>query len=145
MVQRASLHPIAEKVRAVDFFWEGTSRHELLIYKCGACGRYSHPPRPVCRFCLSDDLGPAGVSGDGDLYSFTVAIHPFDPAFVDSVPYVIAVVELAEQRGLLLLSNLISCPEPRVGMPVEVEFCAGAGGVVLPLFRPRKLEAAPEQ
>ena len=51
------------------------------------------------------------------------------------MPYVVAVVELAE--GPRLVSNVVGVgPERvRVGMPVRVEF-QSAGDTALPVFRP---------
>jgi uncharacterized OB-fold protein len=52
-------------------------------------------------------------------------------------PYVVAEVELAEQPGLRLLTNLVDCGpgSVRVGMDVTVCF-ARAGQASIPLFRP---------
>jgi uncharacterized OB-fold protein len=52
------------------------------------------------------------------------------------VPYVIAVVELDEQDGLRLLTNIVGCPveEVTIDMPVEVDF-APRGPAHLPVFR----------
>ena len=40
------------------------------------------------------------------------------------VPYVIAIVELVEQRNLRLTTNIVGCPPEavRIGMPVQVRF-----------------------
>ena len=52
-------------------------------------------------------------------------------------PYVIAVVELAEQPGLRLTTNLVgvSPGDVRSGMPVQVHF-EHLDDVYLPLFEP---------
>jgi uncharacterized OB-fold protein len=51
------------------------------------------------------------------------------------VPYVIAVVELEEQPGLRLLTNIVDCPvdEVAIDMPVEVEF-RRQGDAFVPVF-----------
>jgi uncharacterized OB-fold protein len=120
------------------FFWDGLKEHKLMILRCQSCGHYIHWPRPVCRFCLSTDLAPAQVSGKATLYSWTIAVQPFHPFFVDKVPYVIATVELVEQKNLKMVSNLIDCPEEKIraGMPLQVVFKEVAPGFTLPLFRP---------
>ena len=58
------------------------------------------------------------VSGKGRLYSYTIAQAPTHPAFADDVPYVIAIVELAE--GPHITTNLVGCQPDRVtiGMPL---------------------------
>ena len=119
------------------FFWEGAREHKLLIQRCQACGFYNHPPRDVCRNCLSTELAPSRVSGKGRLYSYTVAQQAFHPAFVDRVPYIVATITLDEQPGLQILSNMVGCDEDELtmDMPVEVTFEAVDGDVVLPMFK----------
>jgi uncharacterized protein len=120
------------------FFWEGAARHRLLIARCTECGFYVHPPRPGCRRCLSEALAPAEVSGRGTLWSYTVSVTAYHPYWAGKVPYVLAVVELAEQPGLGVTTNVIDCPEDelRAGLPVEVTFREAAPGLTLPVFRP---------
>jgi uncharacterized protein len=50
----------------------------------------------------------------------------------------VAIVELVEQPGLRMLSNVVGCdPElVRAGMAVTVEFESLADGIWLPVFRP---------
>ena len=62
--------------------------------------------------------------------------------FEDRLPFIIVVVELAEQAGLRILSNLIvrnllggSATEIKIGDPVEVVFTRLDSGVTLPHFR----------
>lgn len=61
------------------------------------------------------------VSGRGQVFTYTVNHHAFDPSV--PVPYVIAIVQLDEQEDLRVVANLVDC-EPdsvRIGMPVEVK------------------------
>ncbi len=130
--------PLPDPDDLTRFFWEGVKQHRLLILRCQECGNYIHYPRPICNKCLSMNLAPDQVSGRGTLYSYTVTMQAFHPYFVDKVPYILAVVELSEQEGLKLTTNIIDCPENRlhIGMPVEVVFREVAPGFTLPLFRP---------
>ena len=43
------------------------------------------------------------------IHTWTVVTHPVHPAAVDKVPYVVVIVELEEQAGLTMVSNLIDC------------------------------------
>lgn len=130
--------PLPDPDDLTRFFWEGVKQHRLLILRCQECGNYIHYPRPICNKCLSMNLAPDQASGRGTLYSYTVTMQAFHPYFVDKVPYILAVVELSEQEGLKLTTNIIDCPENRlhIGMPVEVVFREVAPGFTLPLFRP---------
>jgi hypothetical protein len=53
------------------------------------------------------------------------------------VPYVVAIVELPEQSGLRLTTNIVNCQpdQVRIGMAVAVTFCEQED-VFLPLFEP---------
>ncbi|WP_238428948.1 Zn-ribbon domain-containing OB-fold protein [Frankia nepalensis] len=84
------------------------------------------------------ELAPEEVSGRGAIYMYTVAVTAFHPFWKDKVPYTIAVVELAEQPGLGVTTNIVDCPEKllRVGLPVEATFVETAPGLTLPMFRP---------
>jgi hypothetical protein len=77
------------------------------------------------------------VSGKGSVWSWTVIAYPLHPAVADKVPYNIVEVELIEQAGLRLISNLIDCRNEDIfiGMPVEVTFEAMSEGITLPRFR----------
>lgn len=121
------------------FFWEGARQKRLLIQRCNACGTFQHPPGPCCKKCLSFDLGSSEVSGRGTVYTFTVGTHSFHPWFDDRLPYLLAVVELEEQKNLKLVTNLVECTENDVhcGMEVEVTFEQRTDEVTLPVFRPR--------
>jgi uncharacterized OB-fold protein len=86
------------------------------------------------------ELSPEQVSGAATLYSYTVVMQAFHPWFVDRIPYVLAVVELAEEPGLRITTNIVDCPEEdlAVGLPVEAVFTEVAEGLTLPLFRPSR-------
>jgi acetyl-CoA acetyltransferase/uncharacterized OB-fold protein len=117
-------------------FWEGGARGELCFLSCEACGYYVHPPAPVCPECLGRELSAKAVSGRGSVLSYTVNHHPWIPGF--DPPYVVAIVELAEQLGLRLTSNITHCEIDAVsiGMPVQVCFEPIAEELHLPLFEP---------
>jgi hypothetical protein len=119
------------------FFWDGARDHVLRIQRCTACGTYQHPPEPVCHHCLSFDLGHAQVSGQGTVYSHETATQAFHPYFADRLPFCIAVVELAEQPNLRLVTNIVDTPPDKVtvGARVEVTFNDLSDGFVLPVFR----------
>ncbi len=55
----------------------------------------------------------------------------------DKVPYNLVEIELIEQKGLRLTSNLVECPseEISIGMGVEVFFEQVSSDFTLPRFR----------
>lgn len=129
-----------------EHFWRGGREGELRFLRCGACGYWLHPPGPVCPMCLSRDLAPAAVSGDAVVHTFTVNAQPWIPTF--DPPYVVAIVELPEQAGLRLTTNIVGCDpdEVAIGMAVHVRFehhDDNGYEVWLPLFEPRAAGGAP--
>ncbi|PZC46655.1 MAG: hypothetical protein C1O27_001797 [Chloroflexi bacterium] len=118
-------------------YWEAAREHKLKLPKCSQDGTFVFPPRPICPKCHSDKLEWTELSGRGAVYTFTIMhdkmVAGFDP------PYVVAQVELEEQAGLRLQSNILECPVPDVyiGMPVEVTFEDRSEEISVPQFRPR--------
>jgi uncharacterized OB-fold protein len=116
-------------------FWTSGADGVLRIIRCGNCGRYQHPPLPVCPACHGADMSWQPVSGRGSVWSWTVSRYQWTPSMPP--PYVVAEVELAEQPGLRLLTNLVDGDPARyrIGMGVTVCF-ARSGQAFIPLFRP---------
>ncbi len=116
-------------------FWDAAKRHELQVQQCGDCRRFIYYPRHRCPHCLGADLEWRRVSGRGTVYSFTVVRRTTNKAFVADVPYVLAIVELAE--GPRLTTNIVGSPPEvvRCGMPVEVSFDDVTPDVTLVKFK----------
>ncbi|GAC1409896.1 MAG: hypothetical protein NVS4B6_32370 [Mycobacterium sp.] len=121
-------------------FWTGGADGHLMVSRCTQCGLWVSPPAPDCPDC-GGALAAQPVSGRGTVFTYTVNYQPFNPAV--PVPYVIAIVELDEQPGLRIASNIVDC-EPdsvRIGLPVEVRFerhDVDDADVFVPVFAPRK-------
>lgn len=117
-------------------YWQGGAEGELRFQACRACDHFLHPPAPVCPECLGREIEVRASSGRGVVHTFTVNHHPWVPGF--DPPYVVAIVELADQPGLRLMTNLVGCEieDVAIGMPVEVCFEELEDGAWLPLFKP---------
>ena len=133
-----SVKPLPEPDRDSRGFWEGCRAHELRILRCRHCGTYVHQPAPRCHACHSGDLDWQRVSGRGRVYSWVVVHHGTLPGFADETPYVVAFVELVEQPGLRILSNVVGCDPAalRADLEVSVAFEDASDDVSLPVFRP---------
>jgi acetyl-CoA acetyltransferase/uncharacterized OB-fold protein len=116
-------------------FWRGGGDGVLRFNRCNACGALLHPPPPACRYCRSQDIGVAGVSGRGVVVGVTVNHQLWDPRFPP--PFVIAIVAIEEDPRVRVLTNLVGVApdEAHVGMRVRVRFEA-IEDVWLPLFEP---------
>ncbi|MCW2514728.1 MAG: putative nucleic-acid-binding protein containing a Zn-ribbon [Mycobacterium sp.] len=112
---------IPELTADVREFWTGGADGRLHVPYCESCARWTLPPEDACPRCDAP-LASRPVSGDGTVFTYTVNQHAFNPAVPP--PYVIAIVELAEQDDLRLAANIVDC-EPdsiTIGMPVTVRF-----------------------
>jgi len=116
-------------------FWTGGAQGRLQMLRCEACGWYLHPPAPICPQCLSRRLSVQTLSGLGTVASFTVNHQAWRPDL--KLPYVVAIVELDEQKALRLTTNIVNCPVDAVhiGQRVRVRF-EQHEDVWLPLFEP---------
>jgi uncharacterized OB-fold protein len=123
-------------------YWEAAREGRLVVQECAHCGALQHPPQPACPNCHGVCHGSVlrwrEVSGEGTVYSRTVVRHATHAAFADQVPYVVALVELAE--GPRLVTGITGCaPEAvRVGLPVRVVFRRVTDEVTLPYFEPAR-------
>lgn len=127
--------PLPELTPEVAFFWTSGRDGLLRMLRCGACGYWIHPPGPVCPRCLGDDVAPRPLSGRATVATYTVNHQRWTPDV--EVPYVVAIVELAEQEGLRLTTEVVGCPAEAVEIDMEVEVTFEQhDDVWLPLFRP---------
>jgi uncharacterized OB-fold protein len=124
-------------------FWTGGATGQLLILRCQSCGRWVHPPADP-----PDDTCPAGqgalvpepVSGRGTVFTYTINCYQFHPDVPP--PNIIALVELVEQAGLRIPTNIVGCEadDVRSGLPVQVVF-ERQGEIFVPLFEPIRSES----
>lgn len=117
-----------------EFFWTAGGHGELRFLRCQACGYHLHPPGPRCPDCGALDLRPEAVSGRGTVVSCTVNHQQWAGP---EEPWVIAIVELAEQAGLRLTTNIVGCAPDDVHIDQEVTVTFEQhGDVWFPLFEP---------
>jgi uncharacterized OB-fold protein len=119
-------------------WWEALQRHELYVQKCRDCGDLRYHPRAQCTNCLSPRTEWLRCSGRGKVYTFTATYQNPGAGFRESLPYIMAWVELDE--GVKMLTNLVECrpEEAKIGMPVEVVYEDVTPQVTLAKFRPAR-------
>ena len=129
---------LPELEKHTESFWKGGQDGQLLINQCQDCQHYIHPPVPMCASCHSRNVAPTPVSGNAIVASYTINHMPWLPNL--PVPYIFAVVELVEQQGLHLSTEIINTApdEVTIGMPVTVTF-EQQEDVFLPLFEPKEI------
>ena len=120
-------------------FWDAANDQKLVVQQCTKCGWMSYPPDLICPNCLATDrdFTWTPLSGRGTLRSWTIVRTAFLPGFASHVPYVVAAVEMEEQKGLRLTARLLDGADATLsyGSPVETLFDEVAEGVRVPVFR----------
>jgi uncharacterized OB-fold protein len=114
-----------------EFFWQAGHDGVLRILGCARCLYLIHPPAPYCPACGSREVRPRDVSGLGTVFAHTVV--------AGGPPTVVAIVELAEQSDLRLMTSIVGCPAENVevGQAVEVTF-EPCDDLMIPLFQLRE-------
>lgn len=127
--------PVADPESAS--FWAALSDGRLDMCRCteSECRRWLQPPLERCRWCA----GPTAfepVTGRGTVFSYIVVRHQAIPGFVP--PYVVAMVQLDEQRDLRLTGVLdLDVERVTIGMAVRAHIREiGTSGVNGVYFRP---------
>jgi uncharacterized OB-fold protein len=125
--------PVPRLTEENRFFWTSGADGRLRFMRCNDCQTAIHPPHPICRHCLSENVAPQAVPGTGEIYSFTVNYQKWNPAL--EVPFVIARVAIDGAPGVLLTTNIVGCPVDSVdiGDRVRVTF-EQQGDIYYPLF-----------
>lgn len=119
-------------------FWTAAARHELRLPHCVPCDRLLYPPTPRCRRCHQQVTTWRTVVGRGTLHGWTVVRAALVPGI--DPPYLVAEIELAEQPGLLMASNVVGAQdvELRVGMEMTLTWLDIEDRVGLPQFTPAR-------
>jgi hypothetical protein len=117
-------------------FWDAAQKERLVLQHCKDCGKHIFYPRIACPDCFSDNIEWVEASGKGTIYSFTVVESNAPTAFIEDIPYVVAVIRLEE--GVQMLSNIVDCDPYALAcdMPVRVTFEKLNDEFKLPKFKP---------
>jgi acetyl-CoA acetyltransferase/uncharacterized OB-fold protein len=131
----SSMRPLPELTPATEWFWTSGQDGVLRIQRCTDCGRFVHPPVPICPYCRSRSSKPTAVSGQATVVGCTVNVQQWLPDMAP--PYAVANVALAEDPSVHLTTNVVGCDpeEVRIGQEVEVRFEQNED-VWIPLFEP---------
>ncbi|MFE5296148.1 Zn-ribbon domain-containing OB-fold protein, partial [Streptomyces sp. NPDC056632] len=107
-------------------YWDAAAEGRLLLRHCTACDRPHHYPREFCPHCWSEAVEWRPASGLAVLYTWSV-VHRNDlPPFGERVPYVAAVVDLAE--GPRMMTEIVDCPESALRIGMDLDVGGGGGG-----------------
>lgn len=120
-------------------FWDGLAQRKVRIQYSPSLGEYIFYPRPLAPRTLADDLQWREISGNGTLYSYTVATRPPAPHFAAEGQMILAIVQWDE--GPKFSTELVNVdPEDlQIGMELSPVFTDyPEGGVTMLRYEPRK-------
>jgi uncharacterized protein len=116
-------------------FFAGAARGELVIPRCEGCARFVWYPAAECPSCHAESPRWTTVSGEGTLFSWAVVRRAFLPAFEEAVPFVTALVALAEDPAVRLCTYIVDTE------PSELQ----ADAPVRAVFRPLTFPTVPDR
>ena len=130
--------PMPKPSRWTKPFWDAAKQHKLVLKKCKDCGNIDHPPYLYCTNCQSENMEWVEASGKGKLYAYAINHYMVPFPFWDDMPYVVAMIDLAE--GVRMISNIVECEHDKLknGMELEVIFDDVSPEFTLPKWRPVK-------
>ena len=131
-------NPQSTSIAETKEYHNALARGEITIQRCRSCDRKQHYPRPFCLECLSIDVVLEPITARATLYAFTINYVHSNPAFKAAVPFVTALVEVA--NGVRIMARLVDIePSPeavRIGMVLEPAKFSDPSGLAIPAFRP---------
>ena len=105
-------------------FWNAATSGELQFPFCHACHNFHWYPMQRCPHCNDPGISWKTIDPVGTVYSWTVVRRPFDPAFPNQIPYIVALLEFSGAPGVRLITNLTGIEAANVsfGMIVRPAF-----------------------
>jgi uncharacterized OB-fold protein len=103
-------------------FWDSLQEHSVRVQRCDDCGTWRYIPKDLCPRCHGESATWTRISGQGEIYTYTVVRRAPTPAYQADAPYVLAHVTMAE--GFRMIASLTGIdPEAvKIGMPVEAAY-----------------------
>ena len=122
--------PLPQPTPTTEPFWQGLRERRVRIQYSPSSDQWVFYPRSHAPLTLADDLEWRDISGEGTLYTYTIARRPTSPDFAGEEPQIIAVIELDE--GPRLTTTLVDVAEGeiKVGMRVSPVFEDQPGGEI---------------
>ena len=115
-------------------YWQRLRDGHLSFQRCADCSTAWLPPAPVCPRCWGTEAEVVDSSGRARLVTWATYRRSYHPAFADSLPYVVGMVELAE--GPRLTAGIRTGEPARLhaGDPLTLALEPREGGFLVPVF-----------
>lgn len=91
---------------------------DLTANKCRSCGFHTMDVFNNCPKCGSKDWTKINLSGDAEVYSFTI-VHIGFGAMADKTPYILAMIQLAEGYTITTILHNLSITDIKIGMKLK--------------------------
>ena len=127
--------PTPEIVPLTRPYWDGLAAGKLLLQRCTGCGKIRHYPRPLCDACLSFDHDWVDAQGTATVHSWTVAHHPFHPAFRGVPPFTLVTADLPEGVRILAPLRDAGADALALGTKLVIGIEDNGEGLALPVVR----------
>jgi uncharacterized protein len=128
--------PIAPTVNDLNRpFWDGCAAGELRLQACVPCGHVRYPISEICPRCLSPEFRWQAMSGRGEIVSWVMFQHAYNPAWSTLVPYNVVLVQLPEGPRLFGNVEPLASRDLNVGAQVRVAFAVAPDGGAVPRWR----------
>jgi uncharacterized protein len=103
-------------------YWDSLKAHAVQVQKCDNCGKFRYVPKEICNNCLSTDSTWSPISGNGEIYTYTVVRRAPTPAYQEDAPY--AIVHVTMDEGFRMIGSIKNVdPETvRIGQRVKVAY-----------------------
>ncbi|MSP78915.1 MAG: hypothetical protein EXR67_05120 [Dehalococcoidia bacterium] len=125
-------------------WWDFTKEGKLMVRSCDVCGHRWWPPGAIgCSSCGNfEKTSWVESSGKGAIYSFIVVTQPILGAFAEATPYLSAVIDLDDMRGVtglpVRVMGVIDEGDDQAGINSKVELYwekISADGKQMPRWR----------
>ena len=115
-------------------YWDAAKSNKLMVQYALDTNEYFLYSKKLTNSQDSSNIEWKEVSGQGEIYSYTVIHAPAGPAFTDEVPYVVASITLKE--GARIISNIITdnIEDISIGDKVKVVFDKEDEEFIIPKF-----------
>jgi uncharacterized OB-fold protein len=124
-------------------FWDSLRRHDVRVQRCLVCGAYRYHPKEKCHRCASRQAEWAPISGNGEIYTYTVVRRAPTAAYAADVPYTLVHVTMAEGFRMVATLKGIEPELVRIGLPVALGYEDVTPDWTLLSFGPRDPPLAP--
>lgn len=124
--------PVPDSI--TEAYWSALSAGRLKFQRCSRCRKAWLPPSPACPSCWSSASSLEACSGQARLLTWATYHRAYHPAFADSLPYTVALVELAEGPRLMAGLRCDDAGRLREGDALTLSLEAREGGFQVPVF-----------